>query len=339
MCDGIRQARPRRPRSQLRDVIVGALLAAARTFVEFDRQHFGDGRAGPSALGERSTSAEHQQATAAFAHEIGEHPQLIGRKRRRLDAAENDRPVREELLSRLGKSADDLVGAFHIEAEVLVFRRALQDGDRQILVVSHGAANELGFESRFAFHVQDPLATVPHFHQRVARVVLRHLLAGLRLDAHFEQPRSGVRCREVDAHRRRLTVGRHRDVLRADDAALVFDVEWHGGARVSGLRNDDIDRQRRALERGPRRLDAGDLNVAVKVFLANADRKYGNRSRLQAGQRFVQRCVRRVGAVGDHDEAGQRQPRELVARAFERLAEVGRRARILQVSGVAEAVG
>ena len=37
-----------------------------------------------------AASAEHQQAAAALVDEVGEHAQLLGRERRRFDAAEND---------------------------------------------------------------------------------------------------------------------------------------------------------------------------------------------------------------------------------------------------------
>ena len=76
-----------------------------------------------------------------------------------------------------------------------------------------------------------------------------------------------------------------------------------------------------------------------EVILADADREHRNRPRLQARQRFVERRVRGVGAVGDHDETGERQPGQLVARALERLAEMRGRAGVLQIGRLAEAIG
>ena len=52
---------------------------------------------------------------------------------------------------------------------------------------------------------------------------------------------------------------------------------------------------------------------------------------LRLAERFVERGVRRVGAVGDHDEAGERQAGQLVARALERRAEPRGRAAVFQV--------
>ena len=45
--------------------------------LELDGQHLGDRRAGPAALCERPPATQHEQATAALAHEVGEHAQLI----------------------------------------------------------------------------------------------------------------------------------------------------------------------------------------------------------------------------------------------------------------------
>ena len=110
-------------------------------------------------------------------------------------------------------------------------------------------------------------------------------------------------------------------------------------AGVAGLRQHDVDDQRRALEDGARRLDARHLHVVREMLLADADREDRNRSRLQARQRFVDRGVGRVGAVGHHDEPGKRQAGELVARAVERLADPRRRAAELQVRGRRDAIG
>ena len=86
-----------------------------------DRQHFADRRAAPAAFGERSAAAEHQQAAAALADEVGEHAQLLGRERRRFDAAEDDRAVREQLLARLREAADQLVGVADVAAGRYLF--------------------------------------------------------------------------------------------------------------------------------------------------------------------------------------------------------------------------
>ena len=48
---------------------------------------------------------------------------------------------------------------------------------------------------------------------------------------------------------------------------------------------------------------------------------------LRLGKRFVERRVRRVGAVGHHDQTGERQTGQLVARALERRTKPRRRAR------------
>ena len=140
-------------------------------------------------------------------------------------------------------------------------------------------------------------------------------------------------------HGRRFAVGRQRHLLRADNPSFVLDVERHLGARVAGLRQHDVDDERRALQRRARRLDARHLHVAGEPLLADADGEDRNLPRLQAGNRFVDRGVRRVGAVGHHHEPGQRQARQLVARAIERAAEPRRAAFVLQLARRLDAIG
>ena len=69
----------------------------------------------------------------------------------------------------------------------------------------------------------------------------------------------------------------------------------------------------------------------VEPLLADADGEDRNRPRLQARERLVERCVRGVGAVGDHHQPGERQPGQLVAGALERRAETA--SPCLRISG------
>ena len=62
----------------------------------------------------------------------------------------------------------------------------------------------------------------------------------------------------------------------------------------------------------------------------------GTSSAFKREQRVGERRVGRVGAVGDHHEAGQRQPGELLARALERHAEPGLRAAERQLLRIPE---
>ncbi len=56
-------------------------------------------------------------------------------------------------------------------------------------------------------------------------------------------------------------------------------------------------------------------------------------------QRFLDRGLLGVGAVGHHHEAGERQAREFVLRPLKRFAELGLRAVERQVAGGADAIG
>jgi len=71
------------------------------------RQHFGKRRAGPSAFRKRPAPAEHDQAAAALADEIGEHAQLFGRERGRFDAAEDNGVILEQILHLAAKRQGD----------------------------------------------------------------------------------------------------------------------------------------------------------------------------------------------------------------------------------------
>ncbi len=312
---------------------------ASVVVVEHDRQHFAHGRAGPAAFGKRSASAEHQQAAAALVHEVGNHPELVGRERRGFDAAENQAAILEQLLARLREAAHHFIRRRHVAAEVFVLGGPLQQDDADVLVVLDGAQDELRFGARLALVIEHLLAPVAHFEQRVTRVVLRDFLAVLRRDAEAEQPRARFVRREPHACGQRLAVGRQRHLLGGDDAAAVFDVERHALARVARLRDDDVDDERGAFEDEAWRFHAGDLHVVREAFLAEADGEDRNRARLEACERIVDRRVGRVSAVGDHHEAGERQARQLVARAFERVAEFRRRAVVVRVRRGGDASG
>ena len=67
-----------------------------------------------------------------------------------------------------------------------------------------------------------------------------------------------------------------------------------------------------------RRLDAPDLDVLVESIGAEADGEDRNRLRAQRKQLVADRRARVVGAVGQHDEAGQRNAVELLARLLDR---------------------
>ena len=226
--------------------------------------------------------------------------------------------------------------------QVLVLGRALQDDDLQVLVVLDRAADELHLEPRLAFEVEDLLAPVVHLDERVARVVLRDLLAVLRRHSG-----TGTAAAPASAAvKRTRTVAdspsaRQRDVLRADDAAVVFDLQRHRLRRRSRSADSTTSTTSDVpLSVDARRLDARDLDVAREALLADADGEHRNRPRLEAGERLVERGVRRVGAVGDHHQPGERQARP--ARRARARAPAPRRVDVpsyFRSRGVASAIG
>ena len=94
------------------------------------------------------------------------------------------------------------------------------------------------------------------------------------------------------------------------------------GAAIAGLRDDDVDDERGALERAARRLDARDLDVARQPLLADADGEHRHALRLEAGDRLVERRVRVVGAVG-HERRGRRPAGRSARRARDRARRRG----------------
>ena len=137
-----------------------------------------------------------------------------------------------------GKPPTQFVRRVDVEPQELVVGGPLQRDDLQVLVVGHGAADELHLEPRLAFEIQDLLARVADVDQRVARVVLRDDLARLRRDPELEHARPGLAGGRADAHRRGAAVGRQLHLLRADDPPVVLDVDRDCLARIAGLRDD-----------------------------------------------------------------------------------------------------
>ena len=85
------------------------VFTIAPRLADHDRQHVRDRGPGVPALGERPAAAEHQQPAAAVVDEVGDHPKLVGREVVRLDAAENEPPVLEQLGAGAGKAAGQVV--------------------------------------------------------------------------------------------------------------------------------------------------------------------------------------------------------------------------------------
>ncbi len=275
------------------------------------RQRLAERGAGVAAFAERPRSAEHQQAAAALVHELGQHRQLVAGEGRRLDAAEDETAVLEELVAGLGEAAHEFLGVVDLEAQVLVVGGALQHDELQLLVVGEGAAQELHLEARLAFEVEDLLAPVAHVDEHVAGVVLGQQLARLRRHAEGEDARARLRRGEAHAHRGGLAVGAERDRLAADDLAAVEHVE---GQRLSGVavrRDDGVEQQRGAGQHRARRGDPADLDVLLGGVAADADGEDRHARGLEREQRRLQRRAARVGAVAHDHEPGQRHAGQL----------------------------
>ena len=99
-------------------------------------------------------------------------------------------------------------------------------------------------------------------------------------------------------------------------------IERDTRAGVAVLANHQVGGERAALEHGVRRVDAPDLDVLAELLGAEPDGEHRNRLRAQREQLVADRRARVVGAVGEHDEPGQRNAVELLARLLDRAAEM-----------------
>ena len=316
-----------------------AALVVGRLLGNHHREDVGHRGAGVAPLGERAAAPEHQQPPAALAHEVGDHPQLVGGEVVGLDAPENEGPVPEQLGPGAGEAAHEVLGRLDPHPHELVLGGALQDRELEVLVVGDGAAQELHLPPRLALEVEDLLGGVLDHDQHVLLVVLRHHLVGLRGDAEAEEPRAGVGGGEADPHRGGLPVGGQGDHLVGDDAPLVLDHQVDPLAAVAGLGDDHVDHEGRPPQHRPGRVDAADLDVLRVRLAPEPDREHRHPRRLQRQQRLLDGAVGVVGAVGDEHEAGQGHARQLLPGPGQGLTDVGPGAVVGQLAHRADAVG
>jgi hypothetical protein len=184
---------------------------------------------------------------------------------------------------------------------------------------------ELDVEARLALHVENPGPRIAHRDERCLRVVLRHHFARLGGDADGEEASAGRGGGDAHAHGSHVAVRGERHVLRAHYAAAVLDHEGHRSSPEPALRDIDVDDERRALQHGTRRVHAAYLDVLREPLLSHADCGDTHPARVQRAQRLVQRASRSVvRSVAQEDQARERHPLELLARAFERGRETRR---------------
>ena len=230
-----------RPHLETCRQIIG--VGRARHAIEHDRQRIGHGRAGEAPLGERARAAQHEQAAAPHLDELRDHPQLIARERRRLDVAQDQAAILEQLLAGRREAPEQVVGIVDPDAQELVLGGPLQGDHLEVVVVSDRLPQELHFEPRLPFVMKDALAPVHHLDHRLARVVLRDDLAVARGDLEGEHARARVVGHDTDANRSRFAVGRELEGLRAHQAPAVLNVKHHGLAGIPRLAHDGVDQQ------------------------------------------------------------------------------------------------
>ena len=210
----------------------------------------------------------------------------------------------------------------------------------QVLVVRHRAAHELVLRPRRALEIEDLAARVADLHEDLALVVAGQRLSLLRV--HEETDRAGPRLlqRELELHGF-LAVRPEREIARAHDAPLVLHVEPHRASGQSRVGDDDIRHDRGPLERRAGHLHATHLDIGGDALRTHPDRVHGDTGGACRQQRLRQgrgRLVVVVRAVGDDDDAREREPGHLLLHAREARGEVRAGAREGHLAGPVDAV-
>src|SRR4030095_2516033 len=184
-------------------------IRGALARVDEQWKRIGHRRASVPAFAERSSPSEHQQAAASTIDEVRNHLQLVTRKCARFDAADDQTAIRKQLFAALREATDELlgVGVRAKNPHVLVVCGSLKRDNLEVLVVRHGAAQELHLEARLALEVEDPFLGIADVDEGLAHIVLRDELALDRSYAEGEETgtRLGPRRADPDRWRPRRT--------------------------------------------------------------------------------------------------------------------------------------
>src|SRR5213075_2096489 len=97
--------------------------------------------------------------------------------------------IAEQLRTRFREARFELVRRVDAEPIELVLRGPLQGDNLQVRIRFDRGANEAHLVARLAFEIEDLLASITYVDERLLRVVLLDLFAGLRRNTERERPR------------------------------------------------------------------------------------------------------------------------------------------------------
>ncbi len=128
------------------------------------------------------------------------------REERRLDTAEDQPVVPEQLLTGGGKPGRQIVLLIDVDRVELLVRGPLQHDEPYVVVLGDGTAQELDLEPRLALEVEDPRTCILHYHQPFELVVGDHGLAVTCRDPEPQPAGARLLSREVHPHGCHVTV-------------------------------------------------------------------------------------------------------------------------------------
>ena len=294
-----------------------------RDSLERDRKHLGHRRVGEATFGECGAAAQREQTSAALAHEIGEHAELVAGEERRLDAAEDDSAILKQLFAREGKASHHLEAVTHAEAQKFFFGAAHQAYDLEAAVVLHRAPQEGELGARLAVEKENARGAWPNFEHGVVRIVLGDRLARDRPRANGEPIRGWCKRRHAQADTRDVARIGERDLFRGDDAPVRFDRDRRLLAARAANADGRFDQHRGSGEHAGGRRDALHRYVAREAFLAHAYRVDRHPTRPQRKQCGPQIAAAVVRAIGHDDHPGEGHAGQILTRHVERAGEIG----------------
>src|SRR5207244_230893 len=101
-----------------------------------------------------------EQSPTPLRDEVRNHAELIVGEGARLDAAEYESAVLEQLGAGLGESGRDLGGVAHVQTQELVLRGAQQGYDPKAGVALHRPSQEFHFPARLALEIENALGAI-----------------------------------------------------------------------------------------------------------------------------------------------------------------------------------
>ena len=248
---------------------------------------------------------------------------MVAGKERRLNAAENDRAILEQLFALRWKSAHQLQAVAHAESQKLPVRAAHQPDDVKIAVCGHRASQKGEFRSRFAFEVENARRPGPHLEHGVKGVVFGDRFVGEGSRDHQQAIRAGQERWHPQSHPRDVATVGKANLLCGNDAPICLHRHGRLLSARAAHRDRRFDQHRRSRQHGRRRGDPLDGDIACEALLTDTHCVHRHAPCPEREERGTQIPAAVVRPVGDDDDAGEGHPRQILSRDVECTGEIG----------------